>query len=139
MPTRVRILLSPLPYPKMVKKISKTKIEKRMQKKTNPGLVRAIIQLKKTNPLIAKKLASPVKKTIRINLEKINEKVKDKTSILVVGKVLSSGNLDKKVKIVGLSASEKAIEKIKKSGGEFVYLFDELKNNPKLNGLEIVE
>jgi len=58
---------------------------------------------------------------------------------LVVGKVLSSGNLDKKKKIVAWGASEKAIEKIKKAGGEFIKIIDEIKKNPKLNGLELMK
>ena len=35
--------------------------------------------------------------------------------------------------------SKQAVEKIKKSGGEFVFIVDEIKKNPELKGLEIVE
>ena len=115
--------------------ISKTKIEKRLRKKTNPELVDTLIKLKKTNPEIAKLLAFPVKRQISKNLSDLNESDKD---VVVPGKVLSQGDLVKKKKIVAWSASEKAIEKIKKFGGEFVFLKDEIKKNEKLNGLEIV-
>ena len=113
----------------------KTKIEKRVRTKTNSELVEAIILLKKTNLLVAKKLAGPVKKLARVNLTRINEVEGD---VLIVGKVLASGDLTKKAKVVGWSASEKAIEKIKESGGSFVSITEELKKNPKLENLEVI-
>jgi large subunit ribosomal protein L18e len=121
-----------------MEKISKTRIERRLKNKTNPFLVKTIIQLKKTNPEVAKMLASPSKKQPRINLGKIDRTLKEKESALVVGKVLGSGELTKKIRIVGFSASVKALESIKKSGSEFVELSEEIKKNPKLNDLVIV-
>ncbi len=118
--------------------ISKTKIEKRMKKKTNLELVRTIIKLKKTNPEVAKLLAMPVKKWAKINLEKIDEEVKEGVTVLVPGKVLSSGMLTKKVKVLAWSVSKKALEKIKKSGSEFVLISEEIKKNPKLGGIIIL-
>ncbi len=119
----------------MERKISKTKIEKRIQQKKNPELVETLIILKKKNPEVAKELACPVKKQKVWNLDEINKIGKN---VLVVGKVLGAGELDKKIKIVAWSVSESAKEKIKKIG-EFIYLADELKKNPELKGLEILK
>ena len=58
--------------------------------------------------------------------------------VLIVGKVLSSGNLEKGKKIVAWGASEKARERIKAGKGEFVLIVDEIKKNPELKGLEVV-
>jgi len=118
-------------------KISKTKIEKKLKRKTNPRLVETIFKLKKTNSEIAKILCYPVKKQIKLNLGEIEKKSKGK-DVLVPGKVLSDGGLTKKMKIVALKASEKAKEKIKKSGSEIILLKNEIKKNPKLNRLEVL-
>lgn len=121
-----------------MKRISKTKIEKRIRKKVNPFLVETLIKLKKSKPEIAKILARPVKKQAKFNLRDI-EKHGNLKSVVVLGKVLSVGDLTKKVKIVALSASEKAKEKILKSGSEFVNILEEIKKNPELKGLEILK
>lgn len=115
--------------------VSKTKIEKRLQQKTNPEIVRTLIKLKKTNPEIAKLLVRPVKKLSRINLDKISKIGKN---VLVVGKVLSSGNLEKGVKVVAWGFSERAKEKIKEKKGTPVLIVDEIKTNPELKSLEVL-
>ncbi len=119
----------------MERKISKTKIEKRLQKKTNSDLVQTLILLKKKNPEIAKLLAMPLKKQAEINLSEIEKLGKN---VLVPGKVLSSGELTRKLKIVAWNASEKARGKIKKAGAEFVSVTEEIKKNPELKNLEIL-
>ncbi len=115
--------------------VSKTKIEKRMQKKNNPILVEAIIKLKKKNPEAAKLLAMPKRLWAGVNLYKISELGKD---VFVPGKVLSFGEFDKKIKVVAWDASDKAKEKIKKAGGNFVEVVEEIKKNPELKGLEVL-
>lgn len=95
--------------------ISKTKIEKRLQKKNNPVLVETLIRLKKTNPEVAKLLAKPSKKMDEINLDVLNEKVKAGDKVLFPGKVLGHGNLDKKIDLVVFAISDSAKEKLKKN------------------------
>lgn len=122
----------------MIRKISKTKIDRRMKAKTNPELSRLIIALKKINPEVAKIIAMPRRKKVEINLEQIEKECKEGEKILVPGKVLGSGMLNKKVKIVALAVSKDAEEKIKKSKAEFVLLKEEIKKNQKLNDLRIL-
>jgi len=119
--------------------ISKTKIDKRMQRKTNPYLVETIKALKRTNTEIAKILVMPKRKWLSMNLEEIERKVASGDKILVPGKVLSSGNLSKKLKIVAWSISDKAEEKLKESKSEFVLLVDEMKKNPELKDLKVLK
>ncbi len=121
---------------KMEKKISKTKIEKRIKRKRDPSLVKTIIKLKKTNPEAAKELSKPKRRWPALNLKELAHVEGD---LLVCGKVLSAGELGSSKKVVAWSASNKAIEKIKESKGSFVGLEDELKKNPELNGLVIVK
>lgn len=110
-----------------------------MRQKTNLILVNAIVQLKKTNPAIAKQLAMPRKSQPVMNLTQLDKLLKDDEKIFVPGKILSSGVLTKKAKIVSWNASEKAIEKIKEAKAEFIYLIDELKSNKELKGVKILE
>ncbi len=119
---------------------SKGQIEKRIRRKRNVYLVETLMNLKKSVPEIAKELAKPRRQQKNINLSELDKKIeKIKSSeILFLGKILSSGDLTKKVRIIALSASQKAIEKIKKSGSSFAEIKEELKKNPKLNSLEII-
>lgn len=119
----------------MERKISKTKIEKRMQQKMDSRLVETIIKLKKTNPVVAKELAKPKRRWPAINLKEIDM---IKGDVLIAGKVLSAGDLEKAKKIVAWSASAKALDKIKEAKGIFITIPEEMKKNPELNGLDIL-
>jgi ribosomal protein L18E len=102
----------------------------------DPSLVETIIKLKKTNPIVAKKLARPKRRWSEVNLKEIDMV---KGDVLVAGKVLSAGGLDNAKKIVAWSASIKALDKIKEANGTFVTIKDELEKNPELNGLNILK
>jgi len=119
----------------MERKISKTKIEKRMKQKRDASLVETIIKLKKTNPAVAKELAKPKRRWPTVNLKDVDMV---KGDVLIAGKVLSAGGLDGAKKIVAWSASEKALEKIKDAKGTFVKISEEIKKNPELNGYDIL-
>lgn len=119
--------------------ISKTKIEDRMRQKSNPFLINTIVQLKKTNPAVAKLLSLPKKKWAAVNLSQIDKLVKEDEKIFVPGKILSSGELTKKVKLVSWNISEKALEKVKAAKAEFIYLADEIKTNKELKGVKMLQ
>jgi len=105
-----------------------------MKKKTNPKAIEIIKKLKKTNPEVAKLLARPIKKQIKINLEQI----KEKEDVLIPGKVLGDGTLNNGIKIVALSATKSAIEKIDTAKGEFIKISEEIKKNPELKNLKLI-
>ena len=118
--------------------ISKTKIESRSSKKTNKQLAEAITLIKKKNPEFAKELARPLKKWAELNLDQIDRMIKDGESVFVPGKILSSGELTKKVRIVAWKASEKALEKMKDSKTDFIEISEEIKKNPELKNLRLI-
>jgi len=115
--------------------INKTKIEKRMRHKMDSELVNIIVKLKKSNPVVAKELARPKRRWPAMNLKDIDMV---KGDVLIAGKVLSAGELSDGKKIVAWSASEKALGKIKGANGTFVFIGDEMKKNPELNGFDIL-
>jgi len=120
---------------------TKSKIEKQLQKKTNPELVKTIIKSKKNKNWIkiAEILSGSRKKRINLNLDKLNDLGDNVKTIVIPGKILSQGNLEKKIKIVALNFSEKAKEKIKKSGSESLTILEEIKSNPEAKGVKIIE
>ena len=97
-----------------------------------------------TKKAIWKDLANRVDKPTRNNtvvnvakLDNLAKKFKGKT-LVVPGKVLSLGNLEEKVTIVAVSASEKAITKIN-GKGKFILLKDFVDAKVKINELVVVK
>ena len=117
--------------------ISKTQINKRKLKKRNPELVETINLANKNRLLeLGKRLSGPLSLYTKINLEDL-EKIKG-NNILVVGKVLGQGDINKKMKIIALGFSESAKEKLKRAGCEIKTIKQELEKNPKLEGVGVI-
>ena len=112
-----------------------------MQKKNNPELVETLMNAKKKDKWleVAGILSGSRRKRINLNLNEINDQAKEKEKILVPGKVLSQGEINKKIKIIALGFSEKAKEKLSKSGCEFSNILAEIKSNPSAEGIKILK
>ena len=94
-------------------KISKNKLKEKIRKKENLEMKRIANLLKKENAFwmeVAYYIAMPKRKGIHINLSKINKETKEGETVVIPGKVLSQGRVDKKIKVVALSFSNKAKE-----------------------------
>jgi large subunit ribosomal protein L18e len=120
---------------------SKTLIEKQLQRKTNSVLVETIIQSKKKEAWneVSELLSGPRRKRININLTELNGiEASDKDILVVPGKVLSEGNIDKKQKIVALGFSERAKEKLLKSGCKVSSILEEIKSNPTGKNIKVL-
>jgi large subunit ribosomal protein L18e len=120
---------------------SKTKIETQLKKKTNTELVKTIINAKKNKAWlkVAEIISSSRRNRIDMNLEEIDKKTKEGEKIIIPGKVLSQGELTKKLKITALNFSEKAKEKILKAKCELNYISEEVKSNPDAKGIKILK
>ena len=120
---------------------TKTLIEKQLKRKANPILVETIIAAKKNANWndVASVLSGSKKNRLNLNLEDIDKESKDGETIIVPGKVLSQGELNKKLKIVALSFSEKAKEKLLKSKIETSIMLDEIKKNPEAKGIKVLK
>jgi len=119
---------------------SKSLISKQTNKKKSPLLVETILLAKKFPGWmkIAEILSCSRKNIFAVNLEKINEQVKEGEEILIPGKILSQGSLNKKIKIIALNFSETAKEKILNAKSELKYIKDEIKKNPEAKGIKIL-
>lgn len=124
---------------KMIK--SKTKISKQTEKKTNPELVETILNSKKNEKWveIASILSGPRRKRVDLNIGEIAQKAKDSKIVLITGKVLSQGEIEKKIKVIALYFSEKAKEKLLKAGCEVSTILEEIKSNPSAKDIKILK
>ena len=115
-------------------------------RKTNPQLISLIQDLKKTAfendaPIwkdIAIRLEKPIRNWPVVNLNHIDRYLGEKETALIPGKVLSAGNLSKKVSIAAWDFSEKAKEKIQKTGGNALSIQKLMKDNPKGKDIRIL-
>ncbi|MEK6860268.1 MAG: 50S ribosomal protein L18e [Nanoarchaeota archaeon] len=117
--------------------ISKTKIQRKTEKKTNPELVETIFLAKKNNHLkLANKLSGSTRKQLRVNVGELSELKED--NILVPGKILGEGEIKKKITISALGFSEQAREKLKKAGCQIKTINQEIEDNPTLKGVKVL-
>lgn len=101
----------------------------------NQELIDTINLLKKDKrafwKAVAKILERPKRKRVAVNIGKINKLADDGKIVIIPGKVLSTGELTKKVVIAAFSYSKRAKEIIEKSGNRAITIkdaYNELKN-----------
>jgi len=122
--------------------ISKTKISSRISRKKNPELVKTILLCKKGDELwmkVAHVLSGSKRKMPVLNLNEIDKKSSDGETVLVPGKVLSQGNVSKKIKIVAFNFSESTKEKLNKDKIKFNSIIEEIKSNPGAKGINFLK
>jgi large subunit ribosomal protein L18e len=114
--------------------------------KTNPQITQIIQILKEKSyqeeaslwKELARRLEKPTRQCAEVNLSRINRHSSPEETVLVPGKVLGSGSLDHKVRVVALDFSQSAAEKIVGAGGECLDIEQLLKENPQGNGVRII-
>ena len=109
---------------------------KRIEK--NKQLMELLQLLKKTaidnKAAVWKRVASDLEKPTRrrrvVNVYKIEKYAKDNEVVLVPGKVLGTGDLNKKVTVAAYNFSDEAYKKIKEKG-DAISIKDLLEKNPQ--------
>ncbi|HNR25390.1 MAG TPA: 50S ribosomal protein L18e [Methanobacteriaceae archaeon] len=115
--------------------------------KTNPQIMRIIEILKERSyqegaalwKEVARRLEKPTRQGAEVNLSRINRHSSPDETVLVPGKVLGSGSLDHKVRVVALDFSQSAAEKIIGAGGECLDIYQLLEENPQGSGVRMIE
>ncbi|MEK6825810.1 MAG: hypothetical protein AABY00_03415 [Nanoarchaeota archaeon] len=120
--------------------VSKTKVKRHLAIKTHPHLQLAIRAGLKNKAWLAltKKIAGSTRLQPALNLDDIDEKTSAGDTIVVPGKILANGDLTKKLKLVSLSISAHAKEKLKKTKSEWTPLYQEIQSNSKAEGVKIL-
>jgi len=119
---------------------TKTKIGKQIEKKTNSELVETIILSKKNSAWIkvAEILSGSRRNSRSFNLHEIDDLSKEGDTVVIPGKVLSEGEISKKIRVVAKGFSEKAREKLLKSKTPIAFIEEEIKTNPEGKGIKIL-
>src|SRR3972149_7841065 len=121
-------------------KKTKTKKSKQLERKTSNELAETILASKKNNAWneVAAILSGPRRQRISINLGEISKIGKAGETLVIPGKVLSQGEINKKIKLVAFAFSQNAREKILEAKGEIETIFNEIKKNPGAKGVRIL-
>lgn len=109
---------------------------------TNPNLKELIKELKTLSikekvgvwKAIAKELEKPTRSRRKVNLYKINKYSNDGETAVVPGKVLSLGQIDKKVTVAAYQFSDAAKKKLSSS----ITIQELMKKNPKGKNIRII-
>jgi large subunit ribosomal protein L18e len=119
--------------------ISNTSLKTRITRKTNPSVktVIATAMKEKSWMPLAQMLSGPTNRYSSLNLSEINTAATE-SIIVVPGKVLSSGSLDKKVSVYAISFSASAEEKLDKAKIAHGTILDIIKKNPKATGVQVL-
>ena len=112
---------------------------------TNQYLVELIRNLKKASienkvkiwKVVANELEKPTRIRREVNVERISRVCNNNETIIVPGKVLATGEMDKKLTVAAFRFSEKALEKINEKG-KAISIEELLKSNPKGSKVRII-
>jgi len=115
-------------------------------RKTNHNLVALTSELKKKSieeqvgiwKRIAEDLEKPTRLRKIVNLSNINRYSDNNDVVLVPGKVLASGLLEKKLTVAAFNFSQDAREKIEKAGGKAITISQLYTQNPKGKDVKII-
>ncbi|MBI4142237.1 50S ribosomal protein L18e [Candidatus Woesearchaeota archaeon] len=113
---------------------------------TNPVMKQLIQELRKEsatqNADIWKRIADDLEKPTRqrraVNLSRINRFTKPQETIIVPGKVLSSGMLEHAITIAAFAFSTTSKQKIQEAKGKIITITQLLKENPKGKDVRII-
>ena len=87
---------------------------------------------------VVKDLKKPTRQRRLVNVYKINKFARDGETVLVPGKVLSVGELDKKITVAAFQYSQFAKKKIEEKQGSALTISELFKKNPKAKGIRII-
>ncbi len=120
---------------------TKTRLAERAKKKTDLALKRLIFKLKKSDsPFwleVARLLARPKRKAVCINIKKINKIAEDNDTILVPGKVLGEGILEKQITLACYKISNNARQLLNKS--KLISIEELYEKNKSGEGIKLIK
>ena len=114
--------------------------------KTNPELINLIRDLKDAGrknkaPVwrdIARRLSRPLNNWAEVNVGHLDRVCAEGDTVIVPGKVLAAGDIEKKINIAAWRFSSGAETKITKAGGKIMNIGQMVKKNPKGKKLRII-
>ena len=119
---------------------SNTRVKAQLKRKTSPEIVSTIKEAKRQKAWLplAGRLAGPARAYSSVDLNEIDAKTKEGDTVVVPGKVLGTGEISKKLRVCALGFSQSARAKLSKTKSEIVLIADEIKKNPRAQGIKII-
>ena len=87
---------------------------------------------------VAELLERPARRRVIVNVSKINRYAQPGEIVVVPGKVLGAGMIEKPITVAAMAFSMSAIEKIKATGGRVIHILDLLNENPRGSRVRII-
>ncbi|WP_069806527.1 50S ribosomal protein L18e [Vulcanisaeta thermophila] len=87
---------------------------------------------------VAELLERPTRRRVEVNVGRINRLVNDGDTVVVPGKVLGYGVLNKKVTIAAWSFSRGAMEAIRRAGAEAITIPELVRRNNRGSGVKVI-
>lgn len=114
--------------------------------KTNPRLTSLITELESVArdtgadvwTAVADRLAKPRRTHAEVNLGRIERYADEQRTVVVPGKVLGSGVLQKEVRIAAVDFSHSAERKIAAADGNAIRLEEEIEDNPDGEDVQVI-
>jgi large subunit ribosomal protein L18e len=114
--------------------------------KSNAELVKLIDELKKTSyehkakiwKTVAVKLEKPLRNRFEVNLNRIERNAKNNETVIIPGKVLGSGDINKSLTVAAFSFSDNAKKKILGAKGKVFTIRELMEKNPKGSNIRIM-
>ncbi len=115
-------------------------------KKTDPNLMELISGLKakareNDAPIwrdVARRLEGPARNWAEVNVSRVSKYAEDNETIVIPGKLLGAGDIDKKVTIAAYRASRSAVKKVESAGGKVIGITELAGQNLKGSGVRIM-
>lgn len=119
----------------------------RGEKPTNPILRGLIRKLRKKGKELganiwedlADRLSRSNRSRSEVNISRLNRNSEEGETVIVPGKVLGSGTLEKSISVAAFNFSNKAKKRIRASGGEVLSIEELLDKNPEGENVKIIE
>jgi large subunit ribosomal protein L18e len=114
--------------------------------KSNPLLNDLIMDLKRSSfehkaPIwkdIACRLEKPSRSWAQVNLGHVSKHTQKGDTVVIPGKLLGMGNIDKAVTVAAFSFSDSAVSKLRKVGGENLSIRELVEKHPKGRNIKII-
>ena len=87
---------------------------------------------------IADELSRQRRRRVIVNVGKLNRLCKENECVVVPGKVLGDGVIEKPIKVAAWKFSKSAKEKIEKAGGKTLSIEELVSENPKGSNVRII-
>ena len=87
---------------------------------------------------VSKRLMAPQKNRVEVNLAKLNRATSKNDIVVIPGKILANGLMEKQITVASYAISNSAAKKLEESGCKSMTIEELLEQNPTGSGVKII-